>query len=252
MGRLASVPDLEQELDRLYGVAPDRFVAERDALAARLRQAHQGDAASTVAKLKKPVAVAWAANRLAREEPRAVDKLLAASTRLRDAQKRALSGRGGRGEVGDAQAAEHEAVRELVESARTKLDPPVSGTALDRLGQTLRAAAASPPTRELLEHGRLTGEVQVTGFEALEGMNSGHPRRRKTDEVAQAARARLKSLREESRRLAAAARSADRAAATAERTASTLRAEADAGRAAAERAADAVAQAEAALKRRNS
>jgi hypothetical protein len=251
MARLASVPDLERELDRLYGVPLDRFVAERDALAGRLRQAHQSDAAATVAKLKKPVAVAWAANRLARLEPKAVARLLAASAGLRDAQKQALAGRAGHGEVGTAQAAEHEAVRDLVEAARTKLDPPVSGSALDRLGQTLRAAAASPPTRKLLERGRLTGEVQATGFDALDGIATRRPRRTKTDEVAQAARARLRSLREESRRLSAAARSAERSARTAERTASTLRAEAETGKAAAERAAAAVAQAEAELELRN-
>jgi hypothetical protein len=251
MARLASVPDLEQELDRLYGVPPDVFVAERDALAARLRQAHQSDAATTVAKLKKPVAVAWAANRLAREQSSAVGRLLEASARLRTAQKRALAGRAGHTEVGEAQAAEREAVRELVTAAQTQLDPPVSGSALDRLGQTLRAAAASPSTSALLERGRLTNEVQAAGFTAVDGLAASPRRTRRTDEVAQAARARLKVLREEARRLATAARSADRAAGAAERAASTLRAEADASEAAARRAADEVAAAEAALRNRS-
>lgn len=252
MARLVSVPDLERELDRLYGLPQDRFVAERDALARRLRLAHQPDAAATVAGLKKPVAVAWAANRLAHQEPQAVARLLAAATRLREAQTEALAGRAGHGDVAAAQSAEREAVHDLVETARTKLDPPVAGTALDRLGRTLRAAAASPPTRELLEHGRLTGEVHAAGFDALDEVEARRrPRPRKTDEVARSARARLASLRTESRRLAAAARSAERAARTAERTASTLRAQAEADTAAAERAAAAVERAEAELKRRH-
>ena len=251
MAKLASVPDLEQELDRLYGVTPDVFVAERDALAARLRQAHQSDAATAVAKLKKPVAVAWAANRLAREVPDAVGRLLAASAHVRTAQKRALAGQAGHTEVGEAQAAEREAVRELVAAAQTRLDPPVTGTALDRLGQTLRSAAASPAASSLLERGRLTNEVHAAGFTAVDGLEGTPRRSRRTDEVAQAARARLKLLRDEARRLAAAARSATRAAEAAERAASALRAEADASEAAARRAADEVAAAESALRNRS-
>lgn len=251
MARLASVPDLEQELDRLYGAPFDQFVAERDALAARLRQAHQAAAAATVAKLKKPVSVAWAANRLAREESAAVERLLDASARVRTAQKRALAGRAGHAEVGEAQAAEREAVDELVSAAQTRLDPPVSGAALDRLGQTLRAAASGPATSALLARGRLTNEVHAAGFEALDGLETRPARARRTDEVAQAARARLKALREEARKLAAAARSAGRAATTAERAAAALRSEADASAAAARRAADAVTDAEAALRKRS-
>jgi hypothetical protein len=251
MARLASVPDLEHELDRLYGVPPDRFVAERDALAARLRQAHQAEAAATIAKLKKPVSVAWAANRLARQESNTVGRLLAASARVRTAQKRALAGRAGHTEVAEAQSAEREAVGELVSAAKTRLDPPVSGAALDRLGQTLRAAAASPSTSTLLERGRLTNEVRAAGFEALDGLGTRPPRARRTDEVAQAARVRLKALREEARKLATAARSAERAAQSAERAAAALRSEADATEAAAHRAADAVTAAEAALRQRS-
>jgi hypothetical protein len=252
MARLASVPDLDQELDRLYGVAPEAFVTERDALAARLRQAHQADAAAAIAKLKKPVAVASAANRLAREETTAVRRLLTASEQLRAAQKRALAGRGGAAEVAEAQAEERGAVDALVAAARSRLEPPVTGTALDRLGQTLRAAAADPSAAELLERGRLTNEVHASGFAPVDGLAPASRRpRRATDEVAAAARARLKALREEARTLAAAARAAERAAASAERAADALRAEADAGQAAAQRAADEVAQAEAALRKRS-
>jgi len=238
MARLASVPDLEQELDRLYGAPPEAFVTERDALAARLRQAHQGEAAAAVARMKKPVAVAWAANRLARAEPAAVKALLAAEERLRTAQKRALAGRGGPADVAKAQAAEREAVNELVAAAHSRLDPPVTGTALDRLGQTLRAAAADASVAELLARGRLTNEVHAAGFAAVDGLEARPRRTRRTDEVAGAARARLKALREE-------------AVAAAERAAVALRAEADSAHEAARRAADDVAAAEGALRGRS-
>jgi len=251
MARLASVPDLEQELDRLYGAPPDAFVTERDALAARLRQAHQADAAAAVGKLKKPVAVAWAVNRLAREEPAAVKRLLTAEERLRTAQKRALAGRGGPTDVAKAQAAGREAVNELVAAAQSRLDPPVTGIALDRLGQTLRAAAADPSAAELLARGRLTNEVHAAGFAAVDSLEATPRRPRRTDEVAAAASARLKGLRGEARQLAAGARAAERAAAAAERAAVSLRAEADAAHAAAQRAADDVAAAESALRGRS-
>ena len=253
MPRLASVPDLEHELDRLYGVAPEQFVAERDALATRLRQAHQAEAAAAVAKLRKPLAVAWAANRLAREAPETVGALLAAAERLRTAQERALGGgSGGVAEVAEAAAAERECIRELVTAARTRLDPPVPAGVLDRLGQTLRAAAAGDAeTRGLLEHGRLTGEVQATGFDAFEGVKVAPRRGRAKRDEGAAARERLKELRAEARKLAATARAAERAAVDAERAAATLRAEASSSDEAARRAADAVAAAESDLRRRS-
>jgi hypothetical protein len=256
MPRLASVPDLEQELDRLYGVAPDQFVKERDALAARLRQAHQTEAAATIAKLRKPLAVAAAANRLAREEPDAVAALLAAAERLRKAQEQALAGSGGVAEVAEAAAEERRRVGELVTAARKRLDPPVPTAALERLGQTLRAAATGDAgTRALLEHGRLTGEVEAAGFEAFEGVKlaprkRGRPARTQA-ETAAAAREQLKELRAEARKLAAVARAADRSAATAERKAAALREAAASSEAAAKRAAAAVTAAEAALRKRS-
>jgi len=252
MPRLASVPDLDQELDRLYGVAPEQFVRERDALAARLRQAHQAEAAASVAKLRKPPAVAWAANRLAREAPEELGALVAAAERLRAAQERALGGAGAAKDVAEAAADERERVRALVGAARSRLDPPVPAGALDRLGQTLRAAAAGDAeTRELLRRGRLTGEVQAAGFEAFDGVKVMPRRgRAKRDDGGAAARARLKELRAEARELAATAREAERAAAAAEREAAILRTQADSSHDAARRAADAVATAESELHKR--
>ena len=241
------MPDLERELDRLYGVPLDAFVRERDALVARLRQAHQADAAATVAKLRKPVAVVWTANRLARQQPKAVAKLFAASEEVRAAQERALGGGGGAAEVSAARVAERDVVRQLLKLARTQLDPPVADTAVERLEQTLRAAAADPAARDLLGRGRLGAEVEAGGFEQFAGVA---PIRRRRDEVAAAARDRVKTLRAEVRQLAADARSAERAAVTAERTAETLRAEADAKQEQARRAEGQLAAAQDDLQRR--
>src|SRR5438105_5042145 len=59
---LASVPDLDRELDALYDLPLDQFTKARNDLATRLRKAHQTDAAAEVRGLRKPTTVAWAAN----------------------------------------------------------------------------------------------------------------------------------------------------------------------------------------------
>ena len=74
---LASVPDLDRELDELYGLPLEEFTKARNDLAARLRKAHQAEAAEVVHSLKKPSVVAWSANRLARDEPKLTAETLA-------------------------------------------------------------------------------------------------------------------------------------------------------------------------------
>jgi hypothetical protein len=247
MPPLAAVPDLDRELDELYALPLDAFTKARNDLAQRLRKAHQAEAAETVKALKKPSVVAWAANRLARDEKRRVKALLTAGERLRETQQRALAGKAPPDEVGDASNAEREAVRALVTAAREALGARATPHLLDRLSQTLRAAAVDPDARALLERGRLTEEVEAVGFGPLEAVT---PVRRRTDEVARAARERVKDLRAEAKRLAAEAADADRAAREAERAAAILRREADERHAEAERAATALAEAEESLRRR--
>ena len=75
MPPLASVPDLEHELDSLYALPLAEFTKARNDLAARLKRAHQAEAALAVRALKKPTAVAWAANHLARAVPDQVASL---------------------------------------------------------------------------------------------------------------------------------------------------------------------------------
>jgi hypothetical protein len=245
---LASVPDLEQELDRLYGLPLEEFTKARNHLADRLKRAHQAEAAAMVRGLKKPSVVAWCANQLARDESERVAALLAASARLRTAQQRALGGRGGGDDIVEAAAAEREAVRALLTAARSVLAGRASQPALDRLAQTLRFAAVDPAARELLARGRLTDEVQGAGFTPLEGVTPRPVRRR--DDVARAARERVAALRKEARRLTAEARAAEDAAQQAERAARILGQEAAEKRAEAERIATELAEAEESLRRR--
>ena len=243
MPPLAEVPNVERELDELYGLPLEEFTKARNDLAARLKKAHQSGVAEEVHALKKPTVVAWAANRLARDQPKQVDALLQAAESLREVQQRALAGQATAVELNDASAAERDAVRALLGSAREL----VSAAHLERLAQTMRAAAIDETARPLLQRGRLTEELEASGFGPLEAVKT--PKRR-GDEVAQAARERVKALRAEARRLLADARVAERAADDASKAAQILRTEADETRRAADRAAAELASAEEELRER--
>ncbi len=244
---LAAVPDLEQELDGLYALPLEEFTKARNDLAARLKRAHQGEAAAAIRSLRKPATVAWAANQLARTEPKQVAALLETGERLRETQQRVLAGEGSAEELADATGAERTAIRGLLSSARGALGSRGTAAVLDRLGQTLRAAAVDDLGRQLLERGRLTEPLTAVGFGPLEAVK---PPRRRGDEIARAARDRVTALRATARTLAAQARAADEAAREAEAAAAMLGDEAAQHRREAERAAKELAEAEQALKAR--
>ena len=233
---LASVPDLDRELDALYDLPLDEFTKARNDLATRLRKAHQADASAEVRALRKPTTVAWAANRLARDEPKLTGALLEAGRQLWTTQQRSLAGKAGADEVAAAAAGEREAIRMLLAAARTNLGDRATPALLDKLAQTLRAAAVDDAGRALLERGRLAEEVKAVGFGPLEAVEP-KPAKRRADDTARAARERVNALRDEARRLTGEARDAERAADEAARVADRLRVEAQQKR----EAADAVA-----------
>jgi len=243
---LAAVPDLERELDELYGRPLDEFTKARNDLAARLRRAHQGEAADAIRALKKPTLAAWTANQLARGEPALVRELLDSAADLRETQQRSLAANASAAEVAEAAGREREAVRALLTAAR-RLGGRATSTMLDRLGQTLQAAAVDEVARDLLERGRLTEELHAIGFGPLEAVKTA-PRR--GDEVARAAKQRITALRAAARTLDAEARAAEQAAREAERSAEILREEASHRREDAERAAGQLAAAEKSLRSR--
>ena len=234
MPPLASVPDLEQELDELYSRPLEEWTKARNDLATRLRKAHQTAQAETVRGLRKPSVAAWAVNQLARREQGRVAALLDAGARLRAAQEEALRGRGGAADVTAAARGEREAVRDLVAAARTILEEAGNAATqptLDRISQTLRAAAVDETGREQLARGRLEEELKGVGFGSLTAVKpAARPRK---DE--------LKRARERVNELRAAARSAGRDAREAEAEADRVAREAESAR---ERARDLRAEAE--------
>ena len=167
--RLAVVPELDAELDHLYGSPLDEFTAARNELATRLRKAGQAEAAERVRALRKPSVAVWAVNQLARRHPDEIADLLLAGKQLREAQAEALRGTAA-DTVREAAAAERAALRQLTRLAEEFLvadGRPASAATLERISRTLRAAAVDPEAAALLEVGRLPDEVESPGFAAL-------------------------------------------------------------------------------------
>jgi hypothetical protein len=157
--------------DELFGLPPEEFVAARDELARRLRREGDPEAAGRVKALRRPPLSAWAVNQLARSRQQALEGLLAAGERLRAAHQAALAG-GDAAELRAATRAEREAVAGLVSAALDRLREaghPTTETTRDRIAATLHAAAASPEAADLVRHGRLTADLDPSGFGAAPG-----------------------------------------------------------------------------------
>jgi hypothetical protein len=204
--------DVEGELDSLYALRPEEFVAARNDLAKRLTEAGERERAAEIKALRKPSLAVWLVNRLARERELDVQRLAKAGEALMQ------------GQAGGPEAREEEqrALARLGEAAREMAENEKIGTAsADRATQTLRAAALREDSRELLKRGRLGEEVDPPGLEAFEafarsagGKQPQPPKRRtvRNDDLREA-RTRLRALRAEERELASAARAAEREAA---------------------------------------
>jgi hypothetical protein len=241
---LAVVPDVESELDELYGLPPSEFTRARNDLARRLKEAGQSAISARVKELRKPTIPLWAVNQLARRHPKEVEALLEAGERLRTAQEAALGGEPEALRI--ATSAERQALRTLTQRAQELLkseDHAPTAAVLERIASTLRGAAVDPNGRELLAAGRLGDELESAGFAALEGMPvPSRPKRRepkaKPKERAPAVdrrrEERLRKLQERSSKLADAAKQAEREAAVAEAEADRARRKADRARGAAD------------------
>jgi hypothetical protein len=247
---LTLVPDLDRELDELYGLPLGEFTTARNELAKRLEKAGQKAEAERVGALAKPTVSAWAVNQLARRERDRVHELLEAGEQLVDAQKEALSGKGA-DRFDDAIRRQRDAVRRLVPAAASLLEEAghrPSDAVKERIVSSLRAASVDPDGRRLLERGRLAEDVQPAGLGLLAAIAPAPSKRARRPAAARdearlrEARAKLEATREKEHRLAEAAAEAEREADEAAQRARALAAEA-------ERAAKAVRQAETALKR---
>lgn len=220
---LAVVPELEAELDNLYAALPTDFTRARNDLAQRLKQAGQVDAAAGVKQLRRPTVPLWAVNQLARRHPDDVRALLDAGERLRVAQQAAL--RGESQELRTATAEEREILHGLTQRGAELLREAGHSADTKRIADTLRAAAVDESARELLQRGRLSEELEASGFGGFAGMEI--PSRSKQEEktatapspaVQRRREEQLRKLRERVTRARRDATKAERAAARAEAT----------------------------------
>jgi hypothetical protein len=197
----------------LYGLPLERFTDERNALAKQLRQDGRRDEAARVAKLKKPSLAAWAVNQLVRTQKRDVDSLFEAGDALQGAQADVLAGRGDARSLRHAADAEQSAVSRVTAKARGLLSSEgdeLTPAKLERVSETLHAAAVDRDARKAVADGCLVRELRHAGLGELGAPPAGPQRRRKTAKRARDddRASRLKSARRDE---AAARRALERA-----------------------------------------
>ncbi|MEU6948115.1 hypothetical protein ABZ957_23230 [Streptomyces sp. NPDC046316] len=145
--------DVEQVIDELYGVAPDEFVAARDARTAEARKAGEADDAKRIAALRRPTLAAWASNRFVRERPEDVRRLLALGETLREATRlldatKMREAAGVRNKVIAAEVREAAAVAD-------EAGHPLSAAVRQEVEQLFRAVLADPDVAAEWSAGRL-------------------------------------------------------------------------------------------------
>jgi hypothetical protein len=150
----------------LYGLPLDHFVPERGALARALRDEGERDGASRIAKLRKPSVASWAVNQLVRTQQRQIAKLFEAGDATQQAQAELLAGHGDANALRDGARRERAAVDSLLEAARGLLSSAgheLSPTMVERVADTLHAAALDPAAREQVQDGCLAREMRHVG-----------------------------------------------------------------------------------------
>jgi hypothetical protein len=147
------------EADRLYGLALEDFIAERDALAKVLRADGRRADADAVKALRKPPAVVWAVNQVMRTQRGAARSLIKAADR-------AAKHPGDR----DALRAHGESLDELARAAAGLLSGKGRGLSDDavlRVRGALHGASVDRELRDEFIGGRLTAEPAPAGFGAI-------------------------------------------------------------------------------------
>lgn len=164
--------------DDLYGLPLERFVAERGTLARALRADGRRDEAAAVAGLRKPSVAAWAVNQLVRSQGSAITELFAAGDELREAQADLLAGRGDGRALRAAGDRERAAVDRLVDGAHgllTSEGHELSPAVVERVRDSLHAAALDHDAREQVHAGRLERELRHVGLGLGDAAAAGPP-----------------------------------------------------------------------------
>ena len=207
--------DFDDIADDLYGLAPERFTASRDAQAGEARAAGDRELAERIKKLRRPTVSAWLGNRLARDRTHDIEGLLGLGAKLRDAQAD-LSG----DELRRLSHQRGDAVAALVVQAKGLAraeGQSVSDAILEEVNTTLEAALADQAAAEALRRGRLTVALRYSGlgFEVAQSTPPGSTRPTRPDARRQGGQALARERR-------SAQRAAERATDDVARTSATL------------------------------
>jgi len=144
---------LRKRLDPLYAGPPDEFAAGRDALAKELKAEGDAEAAKAVKGLRRPSVAAALLNRVALGNAKEAKAFASAVAKLRKAK--------GREALKDAARAQRDAAAKLVELAGEGGE---GSAALDRVAETLQAAAADESVEDLVLRGRLEKEQRAASI----------------------------------------------------------------------------------------
>ncbi|MGE0043067.1 MAG: hypothetical protein AB7H88_17660 [Vicinamibacterales bacterium] len=162
------MPPFDDEIDRLYQLAPGAFTEARNALA---KQAGR-PAGDAIRKLVRPQLAAWAVNQVYWRDRVAFDRLVKAAEAVRAAHRRLVGGE--EADLAGAEAAHAEALGRAVAAARAALaesGEAVSPAVTAAVTDTLRALPTADP------FGRLARPLTpASGFEAFAGVVARAPR----------------------------------------------------------------------------
>jgi hypothetical protein len=163
---------LEAELDRLFRLPPVEMVEARNALADQLRRAGDKAGAARVKAIKRAVPVAWALNQVHFTQPLLLERARKVTRDLRELHSRAgIEAR----RISAAVEQQRVAMQAVVDAAlRAGRAAGMSETALQprKVFTTVQAWLAGKGEDA---PGRMTQELEASGFEAFAGMTVNAP-----------------------------------------------------------------------------
>ncbi|WP_395307052.1 hypothetical protein V4U86_16550 [Mycobacterium sp. AMU20-3851] len=214
----------EDDLETLYGVAPEEFTALRKELVAAAKKRGEDETARTIAAARRPTTAAWVLNRLVRADTAVRPRLGELTADLRAAHA-AMDGP----RIRELTRAQRTLIAELVRGAFEAAELPDPSAALrEDVTGTLQAAIADPEVAGRL--GRLEKAEQFSGFGDFGEVTGTAPPRASSAEPkprAQKTASRPKASGKELRAARARRDAAAKADAAARRAAETATAEAE-------------------------
>lgn len=163
---------LDTDLDQLYRAPADEFVALRSALSDRLRKAGDKAAATQVKALKRPTPAAWLLNQVWFTNAELFEQASAATQRLRELHQRGGHDMRELSAANDAQRRAMNAVLDAAKRCGQQAGHAVEAALQRKLFTTLQAWLAGGAGER---PGRMTHEVEASGFDAVAALGIPAP-----------------------------------------------------------------------------